>query len=434
MISALVLFTDSPNDGHALACVLEARGLRVLATVVSMDELAAAVALHAPDAVVVSVHAGSDALFAGVTALGQPQPRPVLLWLAQAELHDSVHAVAAGAHHVLVGPHHPEPAVWPQWLALAQARWQQEQAQHAHVQDLMQRLEERKAVERAKGLLMQARQVSDDEAFRILRTVSMHANQRLGQVSQQIIHSAHFAESVNRAGQLRMLSQRLAKLYLLRLAGLGQKRFLQALQESVQRTDDHLQWLSRKLEAELHSQWVAPLQTVWQAFKAQLDAPLEESRWASLNELAETLLSGAEQLTAALETLGGLAPLHILNIAGRQRMLSQRYAKNALLLQAGTGPEAEALQLEMGELRERFEVSLARLNSVPLSTPDIRERLDTAGLCWRQMLHTAQPAAAQSASERKERLERLAVASETLLGVFDDLSVQYQHSLDMLLG
>ena len=81
------------------------------------------------------------------------------------------------------------------------------------------RFEERKSVDRAKGILMQARQVSDDDAFALLRSAAMRSKQRLGQLSQQIIQSAQSADALNRAGQLRMLSQRLVKLQLLRNAG-----------------------------------------------------------------------------------------------------------------------------------------------------------------------------------------------------------------------
>ena len=64
---------------------------------------------------------------------------------------------------------------------------------------------------------MRAREVTEAEAFAVLRTASMHSNQRVGQVSRQVIAAAHYADAVNRAGKLRMLSQRLVKLYALRL-------------------------------------------------------------------------------------------------------------------------------------------------------------------------------------------------------------------------
>ena len=65
---------------------------------------------------------------------------------------------------------------------------------------------------------MRARQVSEDEAFRLLRTASMHGNQRVGQVSRQVIDAAQVAEAINRAGQ-----QRVVKQALLAAAGAGAK-------------------------------------------------------------------------------------------------------------------------------------------------------------------------------------------------------------------
>jgi hypothetical protein len=64
---------------------------------------------------------------------------------------------------------------------------------------------------------MRARQVSEEEAFAVLRAASMHSNRRVGQVSQQVIAAAHYADAVNRAGKLRMLSQRFVKATALRL-------------------------------------------------------------------------------------------------------------------------------------------------------------------------------------------------------------------------
>ena len=68
---------------------------------------------------------------------------------------------------------------------------------------------------------MRARQVSEEEAFAVLRAASMHSNRRVGQVSQQVIAAAHYADAVNRAGKLRMLSQRLVKACALRLLDRG---------------------------------------------------------------------------------------------------------------------------------------------------------------------------------------------------------------------
>ncbi|HUD33721.1 MAG TPA: ANTAR domain-containing protein, partial [Variovorax sp.] len=87
----------------------------------------------------------------------------------------------------------------------ARARWRRERALRSELVQLRTRMDERKWVDKAKGLLMLARGMGEDEAFALLRSTAMHANLRLGEVSRAVIDAARWAGSVNRAGQLRML-------------------------------------------------------------------------------------------------------------------------------------------------------------------------------------------------------------------------------------
>src|SRR5690606_27999216 len=108
--------------------------------------------------------------------------------------------------------------------------------------------------------------------FHILRTASMHSNQRLGQVAQHIIQSAHFAEGVNRAGQLRMLSQRLVKHWLLRLAGVQVTQHLALQTDSAQRIDTNLALLGKNLSQPTFGDLLADVVTDWKALKKALKA------------------------------------------------------------------------------------------------------------------------------------------------------------------
>src|SRR5205085_5482052 len=81
-------------------------------------------------------------------------------------------------------------------IHLAKVRFAHEQRLRAELAEATHRYEERKLVDRAKGILMRARQLSEDDAFRLLRTASMQSNQRVGQVSQQLIAAASGAEAV----------------------------------------------------------------------------------------------------------------------------------------------------------------------------------------------------------------------------------------------
>jgi response regulator NasT len=75
-------------------------------------------------------------------------------------------------------------------LEVAVARFEQERALRDELKDAQDRLVERKLVERAKGILMQQKGVSEDDAFRMMRKLAMDRNRRLVDVAAQIIDIA----------------------------------------------------------------------------------------------------------------------------------------------------------------------------------------------------------------------------------------------------
>jgi hypothetical protein len=152
---------------------------------------------------------------------------------------------------------------------------------------------------------------------------------------------------------------------------------------------------------------------------------------AQLDDLAEQLLQEAERLTASLENAGAVSPLKMLNLAGRQRMLSQRFAKNALLEALGDSVSRPHHAVRRAEAQAAFEQGLQYLNALPLSSQAIRAALKAAGLCWASMLAATAPT---SGTADRAHLAHLAEASEELLGIFESLSAHYESSLQMLIG
>ena len=425
MTSAVVYLNGTPGSAR-LVPDLEASGIQVLGVVHECRQLVQEVVRHAPDLVIGDDPLPGEALFQVTQAMADISPCPVLLFTSDSDAGHLVRAIDAGIHAYVVNGY--AASRLRSLIHLAQARFRREQALRNELLDLGSRLEERKTVERAKGILMHARQMSDDDAFQILRTASMHTNQRLGQVSQHIIQSARFAESVNRAGQLRMLSQRLVKLYVLQLAGVQVTQHKQRLQDSMLRIDGNLALLEKNLSKPTFGDLLGQLVLTWTRLKQALQGEPRVAQLAQVNDIAETLLQEAERLTSSLENAGAVAPLHVLNMAGRQRMLSQRFAKYALLGVLGDATARQRSEAGMAGARAEFEQGLAYLHGLPLTTQDIRTTLDAAAAAWQHMLTGA------AESRRPIGQERLANASETLLDVFDQLSAYYEHSMQMLLG
>ncbi|MBN9134580.1 MAG: ANTAR domain-containing protein, partial [Phyllobacterium sp.] len=51
-------------------------------------------------------------------------------------------------------------------------------------------LEERKVVERAKGILMKSRTISEDEAYALLRQAAMNEKKKLADIAQSVVMAA----------------------------------------------------------------------------------------------------------------------------------------------------------------------------------------------------------------------------------------------------
>ena len=147
----------------------------------------------------------------------------------------------------------------------AQLQWAAWQARR-HAQ-LLGRLDDRIWTERAKGLLMSAREIDEDSAFRLLREAAMHAQLRLAEVARSVVQAAQLAEGVNLAGQQRMLSQRLVKLVAQRAAGIEAKRAKVLQDESAARIEANLARLPALLPASLD---IAGLSAAWVALRPLL--------------------------------------------------------------------------------------------------------------------------------------------------------------------
>jgi hypothetical protein len=302
---------------------------------------------------------------------------------------------------------------------LRQLRWAIWQA--GRFAALQLQLDERKWTERAKGLLMAAREIDEDRAFRLLREAAMHANLRLGEVSRSVVQAAQLAEAVNLAGQQRMLSQRLVKLMAQRAAGIEARRAKALQDESCARVDANLARLPALLPAELDT---AALSSAWLALRPLLTGKPSAAVLAQADAAAEHLLALSEQLTDAIAAAGARPPLRLVNLCGRQRMLSQRLAKDALLADLLPGQDAA----RVGHGLTAFEAGLIELEAAPLSSSEIRASLAGVREEWLRLVRSLRD------TRGSEAAAGLARSSEQLLSQLDLLTGQYQQSLQVILG
>lgn len=122
-----------------------------------------------------------------VDAMGE-RPLPLVIF-ANDPSEQSIHrAVRAGASAYVVDGLNA--ARIPAILQVAFARFQLMTDLRSELNVAQQKLAERKFVERAKGLLMKSRGLSEDEAYHTLRRMAMERNRRMGDVAKSVLEMA----------------------------------------------------------------------------------------------------------------------------------------------------------------------------------------------------------------------------------------------------
>ena len=72
-------------------------------------------------------------------------------------------------------------------LDIAIARFQMLRQMRAELEETRRALEERKLIDRAKGLIMKAKGIQEDEAYALLRKTAMNQNRRVADVAEALV-------------------------------------------------------------------------------------------------------------------------------------------------------------------------------------------------------------------------------------------------------
>lgn len=116
------------------------------------------------------------------------RPIPIVILSAYSDQRTVRDAVTAPIFHYLVKPVNPDdlgPAI-----AVARARFAEWEETSSQRDRLQQKLEERKVIERAKGLIMTSRGLSETDAYRFLQKASQDKNTPMVDLARKILLAA----------------------------------------------------------------------------------------------------------------------------------------------------------------------------------------------------------------------------------------------------
>jgi hypothetical protein len=229
-------------------------------------------------------------------------------------------------------------------------------------------------------------------------------------------------DAINKAGRQRMLSQRLGKAWLALVHKTESTNAQAVLDRSLALFDRQLVELKAYAPSSDIRDTYVQLESAWSDYKTVLvgAAPGRPGAAAVLKADAR-VLALAHQGTQQYEAASGRPVGKLVNVAGRQRMLSQRMAKCYF---AATLPvDAPASTTEIAKARTEFLSAMELLRSAPEATDRIRSELQLADGQWvffDQALQRMQGAGAAA-----KPLSDVFVTSENLLSVMDRVTGLY---------
>jgi hypothetical protein len=222
---------------------------------------------------------------------------------------------------------------------------------------------------------------------------------------------------INKAGRQRMLCERMVKSYVQVVSGVAPRAAAGELAHAIGVFECQLAELNAALaQAEARAR-LAELEGVWQRFRLLAALPGARARVHEVRGAGARLLHTAERAAAALaRDASGVG--RFVDLAGRERMLCQRIAKDQLLIAEAYGDGA--VREEMAFACVEFGRALAELRSAPCNTGELREALAIVTVAWRVLLELmrarggARDQVLASAEEILQRMEHITSLYERL--------------------
>lgn len=226
---------------------------------------------------------------------------------------------------------------------------------------------------------------------------------------------------LHRASRVGALAQRLAKIHLqlhLKVQPDDAKLALEPSQRLVQSTLDEMAKVAWPADIASH---VAQLRKQFEAVDQLVQAPPTRESAIAISNQADQMLAAAEVLFHGLERLGKAGMHPLIQACAGLRMRSQRLAKNYFLQAAGQDIATlrEQRQADLDECKRIF----STLNAAPVSNSSLRTELMAADMQW--VFFTA----CFGRDPDPRGLRAMAGASERLLEIADNLTLQYEVAL-----
>lgn len=146
------------------------------------------IAAHGPDIVLIDVENPTRDMMEELTLASGPLERPVAMFVSGNSDGLAEAAIEAGVSAYVVDG--LEPSRMKAVMDTAIARFTVVRQMREELVETRRALEERKVIDRAKGLLMKAKSIDEDAAYALLRKTAMNQGRRVADVAEALVTAA----------------------------------------------------------------------------------------------------------------------------------------------------------------------------------------------------------------------------------------------------
>lgn len=187
MNTALKVILVDGNTGRSaiLRRALQDKGHEVICRVDNSDNLVNSNEMTHADVIIVNSDIPDEVLFANLNEVNKTKPKPIVMFAQESDSKMTGSAIKSGVNAYIIDGLE-ENRVQP-IIDVAIARFREFQALKDELDSTKNQLIERKSIEKAKGLLMQHKNIAEDEAYKMLRKIAMDKNKRIADIADNII-------------------------------------------------------------------------------------------------------------------------------------------------------------------------------------------------------------------------------------------------------
>lgn len=152
------------------------------------DEALPSVCHYAPDALIIACEQMEDVTLRELKKVSEASPLPVVVFTSDSDMAVINEAVHSGASAYVVDC--KEPGRLGTLLEVARARFEETRLLKKELDKTRCALQDRKIIEKAKGIIMKSRSVSEEQAYNAMRKLAMNQNRRMSDIAHQVVEAS----------------------------------------------------------------------------------------------------------------------------------------------------------------------------------------------------------------------------------------------------